>query len=179
MKPEPATDRLVVPVSERDHARGPADAPITLVEYGDYECPWCAKAHPLLAQLRERAGDHLRLVFRHFPQSTIHAHASVAAQAAEAAGAQRKFWEMHDLLFENQDAVAEGNFSRLAIRLELEIYRFESDLSSSRFAARVEQDYQGGQRGGVKKTPTLFINEVRYTGPMELEVLADALNALR
>ncbi len=171
MKLEESNIKLAVPVSERDHIRGPIDAPVTLVEYGDYECPWCAKAHPVLAELRERAGNLVRIVFRHFPLNTIHAHASVAAQAAEAAGAQGKFWEMHDELYAHQDELSEGDFSRYARRIGLEPYRFESDLSSARFAYRVKEDYESGVRSGVTGTPTIYINDDRYHGPIEVDAM--------
>lgn len=168
---------LAEPITEKDHAQGPADAPVTLVEYGDYECPYCLYAFPLVKELRQSMGPRLRLVFRHFPQNTIHTHAGVAAQVAEAAGAQGRFWEMHDLLYEHQKELGEIDFSRFAIRLGLELYKFQSDLSSERFARRVESDFQGGLRSGVKGTPTFFINEVLYEGAVELEPLRAALEA--
>jgi protein-disulfide isomerase len=172
-------DRLRVPITERDHIRGPASAPVTVVEYGDYECPWCVKVFPMLNAMRHQSGDRLRFVFRHFPQSTIHRHAGVASEAAEAAGAQGKFWEMHDLLFERQDDLADGDFSRFAVRVGLELYRFESDLSSARFAERVQQDYDGGQLSGVNKTPTLFINGTKYSGKLELQALLEGVSVSR
>jgi protein-disulfide isomerase len=177
-KLEQAQRRLLVPVTESDHIRGPKDALVTLVEYGDYECPWCAKAHPLLAELRERIGEKFRLVFRHFPQSTIHAHASVAAQAAEAAAAQTKFWDMHDLLYANQDRLAEVDLAQLALRAGLELYQFQSDLASGRFARRVQQDYEGGVYSGVSGTPTFFANDVRFEGPLSLQALQEQIERL-
>jgi formate-nitrite transporter family protein len=177
LKQTAAESQLAAPVSELDHIRGPADASVTMVEYGDYECPWCAKVHPILAELRREEPRLLRIVFRHFPLSTIHAHASVAAQAAEAAAAQGKFWDMHDLLYERQDELAEGNFTRFAIRLKLETYKFESDLSSHRFAGRVQRDYESGVRSGVTRTPTLFINGRRYDGELRQENLLNAVRA--
>ena len=175
MKLDQHSPRLFLPVTERDHALGPPDAPVTLVEYGDYECPYCGKAHPVVKQIREQMGDRLRLVFRNFPLNTIHEHAGVAAQAAEAAGAQGKFWEMHDELFQHQAELDPMDLRHHALRIGLEIYQFNSDLASERFAARVREDFRGGVRSGVNGTPTFFINEIRYNGPPELEPLLAAL----
>src|SRR5215213_5813051 len=118
------TPKLTLPVSsERDHAQGPDTAPVTLVEYGDYECPYCGQAYPIIKRLQETLGDKLRFVFRNFPLNTLHAHAGVAAQAAEAAGAQGKFWEMHDLLYENQEELDESDLHKYALKLGLEFYK--------------------------------------------------------
>src|SRR3954464_12879032 len=138
--------RLTVPVTQIDHAQGPAEAPVTLVEYGDYECPYCGKAYPIVKSLQERMGGKLRFVFRNFPLNTIHEHAGVAAQAAEAAAAQGKFWEMHDLLYEHQDDLGDADLTQYALKIGLEIYRFQSDLSSERFAKKVRDDFRGGIR---------------------------------
>jgi protein-disulfide isomerase len=167
---------LVIPVSELDHALGPADAPVTLVEYGDYECPDCAAAFPIVKRLQKTLGDRLRFVFRNFPQNSIHPHASVAAQAALAAGAQGKFWPMHDLLFAHQATLADHSMDEFALKLGLEIYKFDADLASERFARRVRDDYEGGVRSGVTGTPTLFINGARYRGKVEY---ADVLAAIQ
>ncbi len=175
MKLDQHAPRLSIPVQERDHAQGPPDAPVTLVEYGDYECPYCGKAYPIVKEIQKRMGERMRFVFRNFPLNTIHRQAGVAAQAAEAAGAQGKFWEMHDLLYENQDKLAEVDLSQYALKLGLEIYHFNSDLSGERFAERVRQDFRGGIRSGVNGTPTFFINELRYNGPLELEPLLAAV----
>ena len=175
MKLEQHLPRLTVPVSEIDHAQGPADAPVTLVEYGDYECPYCGRAYPLIKQVQKRMGDRLRFVFRNFPLNTIHEHAGVAAQAVEAAAAQGKFWEMHDLLYEHQDDLGDTDLRQYALKVGLEIYRFDADLSSERFAKRVRDDFRGGLRSGVNGTPTFFINGVRYDGENALEPLLSAL----
>ena len=169
--------RLLEPVGPRDHAQGPADASVTLVEYGDYECPYCGRAFPSIKKLQQEFGDQLRVVFRHFPQNSVHPHASVAAQAAEAAAAQGKFWQMHDLLLEHQDELADADLAQYALRAGLEVYRFEADMSSERFAARVGHDHEAGVKNGVKKTPTLFLNSIRYDGPLEYEPLAAAVRA--
>lgn len=173
----PTVTALAVPVSEADHAAGIVDAPLTLLEYGDYECPYCAAAHPLVKRLRETLGGRLRFVFRHFPLNNVHAHAAVAAQAAEAAAAQDKFWPMHDLLYAHQATLADYSMDAFAIKLGLEIYKFNADLSSQRYAKRVANDVEGGRRSGVTGTPTFFINGVRYTGSPEYDAMLAALEA--
>ena len=170
-------ESLAVPVSEVDHARGEPNAPLTLVQYGDYECPDCAAAFPVVVRLREALGPRLRFVFRNFPQNSIHPHASVAAQAAEAAGAQGKFWPMHDLLYAHQATLADHSMDEFALKLGLEIYKFNADLSSERFARRVREEFEGGQRSGVKGTPTFFINGQRYRGEVAYEPMLAAIEA--
>lgn len=167
------------PVTDKDHASGPADAPITIVEYGDYECPDCLNAVPIIERVRRELGDRLRFVFRHFPQSGIHPHASAAAEAAESAGEQGKFWEMHAALFAHQKELGELDLSHLALTLGLEIYKFESGRTSERHRRRIEGDYQSGIRSGVKGTPTLFINGVQYTGRVEAEAILKQVEAGR
>lgn len=160
---------------QRDHLLGSADARVTLLEYGDYECPDCGRAYPLLRQLIALFGDRLAFGFRHFPQYTTHRHASSAAQAAEAAGAQGKFWPMHDLLYLNQNRLETPDLTHYALRLGLEIYKFESALSAESYLPRVEADYKSGQQSGVKGTPTLFINNSRYRGAIELQAIRAAI----
>ena len=169
--------RLAPEVTELDHALGAADAPITVVEYGDYECPDCGNAYPVIKRLISEMGQELRFVFRNFPLYNIHPHASVAAQAAEAAAAQGKFWEMHDLLYEHQKELADIEMSKFALRIGLEIYRFDADLASERFSKRVTADYESGVRSGVTGTPTFFVNGVRYVGEKDYETLKAALPA--
>ncbi len=169
--------KLVLPVSERDHIRGNADALITLVEYGDYECPDCEHAAPIVNKLRAQFGDRLRFVFRHFPQSTIHPHASSAALAAEAAGAQGKFWEMHDVLFKHQRDLIDHDISHFGLMIGLEFYRFEADFNSERFTLHVREDHESGVQSGVKGTPTFFINDMRYRGPVAIDSISAALEA--
>jgi protein-disulfide isomerase len=168
---------LVIPIDPRDHAQGPENAPVTLVEYGDYECPHCGKAFPIIKRLRETQKDRLRFIFRHFPQNNVHPHASVAAQAAEAAGAQKKFWVMHDMLFEHQEELAEVDMVQFALRAGLEVYQFEADLSSERFSGKVLRDYEGGVASGVKGTPTLFLNGWRYRGKLDYDEIQAAVLA--
>jgi protein-disulfide isomerase len=172
-----APPTLSLPVNEKDHALGPPDAPVTLVEYGDYECPDCLNAFPIIKRLINDFGPRLRFVFRNFPLSNVHPHASVAAQAAEAAAAQGKFWEMHDLLYENQKDLADIEMTRLALRLELEPYRFDADLAAERFTKRVAADYASGVASGVTGTPTFFINGQRHTGAKDYDSLKRAIEA--
>jgi diadenylate cyclase len=167
--------RLDSPVGEGDHTTGPATAAVTLVEYGDYECPYCGRMHPVVKELRERLGDRLRFVFRHFPLDSVHPHARRAAEAAEAAASQGRFWEMHDLLYENQDDLDDEALRRYATWLGLDPARFEEDLEERVHAPRVREDRFGGERSGVEGTPTFFVNGVRYEGPRDLEALLEAI----
>ncbi len=162
---------LKPPVGDRDHIRGPADAPVTLVEYGDYECPHCRQVAPIVEELQARFGDRLRYVFRHFPLTTAHPHAQMAAEAAEAAAAQGKFWEMHDLLFEYTDPLTRQQLVRFARELDLDVARFERELDEEVHAERVSQDFLGGVRSGANGTPAFFLNGVRYDGPWDLDSL--------
>jgi diadenylate cyclase len=163
------------PVGARDHARGPSDAPVTLVKYGDYECPYCGEAHPVLKELQQRVGEQVRFVFRHFPLDSVHPRARLAAQAAEAAASQGRFWEMHDLLYENQNKLSEEDLNRYAAKLGLDLRRFEEDLASDHHAWRIEEDRLGGTRAGVEGTPGFFVNGVRYTGPVDVGGLLAAI----
>ena len=166
---------LSLPVSDRDHAQGPADAPVTLVEYGDYECPHCGRAYPIVKELQRRLGAQLRFVFRNFPLREMHPHAVRAAEAAEAAAAQGQFWEMHDTLFEHQWSLTDRSLLEYAAALGLDTVRFEQDLSARTHEPRVREDFRSGVRSGVNGTPTFFINGVRYDGSWDLETLTTAL----
>ena len=168
---------LKPPVSPDDHRAGPDDAPVTLTEYGDYECPHCGAAYPVVHEVRRALGSQLRFVFRHFPLSQAHPHAQRAAEAAEAAGAQGKFWEMHDLLFENQDALEDADLRRYAATLELDAERFEKELGAGLYADRVRRDFRSGVRSGVNGTPTFFINGVRHDASWDLPTLSAAVEA--
>ncbi len=165
---------LAVPVTDVDHALGPPAAAVTLVEYGDYECPGCLNAQPIVAALRDRLGDRLRVVFRHFPQSGVHPRASAAAEAAEASAAQGRFWDMHDELFRHSQTLAEVDLTHLALRLGLDVYKFQQDTSTGLFARRVRADHDGGTRSGVDGTPTFFANGRRYRGRIDLPSLLEA-----
>jgi protein-disulfide isomerase len=172
-----ARARLAVPVSEdRDHIRGPRTAPVTLVEYGDYECPFCGQAYYVVKDLQRRAGNLVRFVFRYFPLTTIHPHAERAAEAAEAAGAQGRFWEMHDCLFENQQALEDEDLLEYAALVGLDIPRFVRDMREGRHLARIREDFLSGVRSGVNGTPTFFINGVRHDGPWDLASLMTAID---
>ncbi len=171
---------LTPPVGERDHARGPAEAPLTLVEYGDFECPYTRRARPVVERLGRDFGDRLRFVYRHFPLTQIHPHAQHAAEAAEAAALQGRFWEMHDKLFENQRALEDEDLSRYATQMSLDTARFERELSEHAHALRVNDDVGSGLKSGVKGTPTFFVNGLRHNGPSDLATLRAALEeALR
>lgn len=171
--------QLTLPVSERDHIQGLATAPITLVEYGDYECPFCGEAYPIVKQLQEQLGERLRFVFRNFPLTTAHPHAQNAAEAAETAAGQDRFWEMHDLLFENQEELGDSNLIHYASKLGLDATRFESELSAHTYATRVREDFMSGVRSGVNGTPAFFINGVRYHGSFDFDVFLRALQNQR
>ena len=159
----------------RDHVLGPADAPVTLVEYGDYQCPYCAEARPILEELVERSDGKVRLVFRHYPLDSVHPLARRMAEAAEAAGAQGGFWPMHGLLYENQDRLDEDDLHSYAVRLDLDLARFDEDLAENRHAGRVQENRLAGERDGVRGTPGLFLNGDAYGGPLEIEALLRAV----
>jgi protein-disulfide isomerase len=165
------------PVTDKDHSIGPSTAPITIVEYGDYECPDCLNFVPIIQEVRKILGERLRFVFRHFPRSSMHPHASIAAEAAEAAGEQGKFWEMHEALFKHQKDLADIDLSHLALTLGLEIYRFETGRTRENHHQRVQGDYASGVRNHVTKTPTLFINGHHYNGPINASAIVAAATA--
>jgi protein-disulfide isomerase len=169
------TTALAVPVSQRDHIRGPAAAPVTLLEYGDYECPHCGQASIVLEELRRLAGNLFRFAFRNFPLMQIHPHAEHAAEAAEAAGAQGKFWEMHDTLFEHQDALDDPHLLLYAAAIGLDAERFARELAGHAYADRVREDMVSGIWSGVQGTPTFFINDVRYEGPRDVQSMLVAI----
>jgi protein-disulfide isomerase len=169
--------RLATPVGERDHVIGPATAPVTLVEYGDYECPYCGAAHVSVKQILGVLGDDVRFVFRNFPLSQIHPHAFQAANAAEAAGGQGEFWGMHDLLFENQRHLDPPSLLAYARALGLDLQRFGADLTQQTYAPRIREDFLSGVRSGVNGTPTFFVNEVRHNGGYDPESLLAAIRA--
>jgi len=169
------TPRLTVPVGKRDHVEGLATAPVTLVEYGDFECPHCGAAHFVVKELQQRLGTNLRFVFRHFPLAMIHPHAQHAAEAAEAAAAQGNFWPMHDLLFENQEALDDFDLVQRAAALNLDADQFASELASHVHAPRVREDFMSGARSGVNGTPSFFINGVRYDESYDFVSLLTAI----
>jgi protein-disulfide isomerase len=169
---------LTMPVSEdRDHVQGSGDAPLTLVEYGDFECPYCGAAYPIAKEIQRTMGERLRFVFRYFPITTSHPHAEVAAEAAEAAAQQGAFWEMHDHLFENQKRLRDEDLRSYAAELGLDAERFGKELAEHVHADRVHEDFMSGVRSGVNGTPTFFINGSRHDDSFDLDTLVDALEA--
>ena len=171
--------RLRVPVTDRDHVRGLASGPVTLVEYGDFQCPACGAAYWVLRDLEGRFRSDLRFVFRHFPLAEIHPYATIAAESAEAAGAQGKFWDMHEVLFQNQPYFELENLIRYANAIGLDIEAFTSDLETHRHFPKVREDFMGGARSGVNGTPTLFINDERFDSPVDEALLIRAIDAAR
>ncbi len=170
------TTALSDPVDERDHMRGRSDAPVTLLEYADFECPYSGQAYFVARQLQEDLGDKLNFVFRSFPLTQIRPHALPAALAAEAADKQGAFWDMHDMLFEQQHRLEPEYLIAFAQVLGLDIERFIMDMTSEETAARVRQDFVGGIRSGVDGTPTFFINGRRHNGPYDYETLKKAID---
>jgi protein-disulfide isomerase len=170
---------LTVPDPKRDHVRGSIDAPITLLEYGDYECPFCGQAQPLVHEILKRLGEDLCFAFRHFPLATMHPHAEHAAEAAESAAAQDNFWGMHETLFANQDALDDESLALYADELGLDPERLLRDILAGAYASRIREDFKSGVRGGVNGTPSFFINGERYDGVRALEPLLLAMTERR
>lgn len=169
---------LTMPVTEdRDHIQGPADAPVTLLEYGDYECPYCGAAYPIVKEVQARIGERLRFVFRNFPITTSHPHAERAAEAAEAAAAQGSFWRMHDVLYENQKLLSDEDLRTYAQQVGLDLDVFDRELAEHVHAARVQEDFMSGVRSGVNGTPTFYVNGARYDDSYDLDTLLGALEA--
>lgn len=162
-------------VGPRDHVLGMVDAPVTLVEYGDFECPFCGSAYPELKRVLAALGPKVRFVFRHFPLSDEHPHAQHAAEVAEAAGVQGKFWEMHDLLYRRQEALADEHLAAYADQLGLDAHRVKRELEAHVHAARVREDFLSGVRSGVSGTPRFFINGRPHDEPGDAKTLAAAL----
>jgi protein-disulfide isomerase len=168
--------KLSVPVNiGTDHIRGSVNAPITMVEYGDYECPYTAMAYPIVKEIIRQFGDKIYFVFRNFPLNNIHPHAQTAAEAAEAAAAQDKFWDMHDYLFEHQRALDDSHLLQYAEKVGLDIERFKKDMTGHAYASLIEQSLKGGINSGVEGTPTFFVNGVRYEDSWDLETLSETL----
>jgi protein-disulfide isomerase len=166
---------LTIPVNEHDHTQGPPDAQVTLVEYADYQCPYCSKAYVIVEQLEDQFGSLLRFVFRNFPLTQIHDQAELAAEAAEAAGAQGKFWQMHNALYENQPLLGPDLIRTVAQELGLDMETFENDVESGKFRERIKHDFMGGVRSGVSGTPTFFINGELHQGKWDQAALSAAM----
>ncbi len=173
----PASPTLAAPVDADDHVVGPPDAPVTLVVYGDYECPYTLLLMPVVTGLLSHFGDRMRFVFRHFPLDK-HPHAALAAEAAESAAAQGRFWDMHDALFAAQDALEPDDLVRYAADLGLDVARFRADLEAHSHRPRVERDLESGRRSGVGGTPTEFLNGALYAGEDRRTDLTRAIDAL-
>ena len=168
---------LKVPVGASDHVEGNANAACTLVEYGDYQCPHCGRAYPIVKRIQEQFGQRLRFVFRNFPLTEIHPEAEGAAESAEFAGAHGKFWQMHDGLFENQASLGIGLYQEIAEEIGLTPEDLRQSLKLGKFREKVRADFTGGVRSGVNGTPTFFINGQRHDAPFDFETLKAAIEA--
>ena len=168
---------LAVPVNHTDHVLGPASAKVTVVEYGDFECPSCGQAYPAVKMLLKRFGERVRFVYRHFPLVEVHPHAELAAEAAEAAGAQHKFWPMHDLLFEHQQHLKANNLRQYALQAELDLDRYDYEMKEHLYLQRVHEHIDGGANSGVRSTPGFFVNGAVEDVSFGLERLDKAVEA--
>ncbi len=169
--------RITVPVGERDHIQGPATAAVTLVQYGDFECPYCRAAVPVVEELQQALGDQLRFVFRHFPLTAVHPHAQHAAEAAEAAAVEGKFFEMHAALFAHQDALDDQDLVQYAVELGIEPARIRDALGRNTYASRVLEDVESGIASGVRGTPTFYLDDIRYDGNVGVRQFLAAIQA--
>jgi len=170
--------RLTLPVGERDHSEGTPNAVLVLVEYGDYQCPYCGAAYPIVKRVQKELGSRLRFVFRNFPITNSHPQAEWAAEVAESSADQGKFWEMHDALYENQRSFGDETFfANLETKLGLNASKIANEVSHHAHLARIQEDFNSGVRSGVNGTPTFFINGTRYDGYAELKPMVEALNA--
>lgn len=170
--------KLSIPTAKRDHISGALSAPLEIVEYGDYQCPYCGMAYPIIKQIQKALGEKLRLVFRNFPLSDMHENALNAARAAEAAAKQGKFWEMHDMLYENQQQLYPASLDRYAAKLGLDMLQFKKDMIDLDIENRISSDFESGIRSGVNGTPTFFINGQRYDGNWEFEPFLSYLKSI-
>jgi protein-disulfide isomerase len=168
---------LAVPVNHSDHFLGPASAKVTVVEYGDFECPVCAQAYPAVNMLLKHFGDRMRFVFRHFPLREVHPHAELAAEAAEAAGAQHKFWHMHKLLFEHQSHLKASSLRQYAGEAELDLQRYDFEMQDHAYLQRIQEHIDGGTRSGVRATPAFFVNGVVQDVSFGFQHLQTAIDA--
>jgi protein-disulfide isomerase len=175
------TPRLKLPVGKKDHVQGSPDAKVTLIEYGDYQCPYCGEAHGIVKRVQEKFGSDLRFVFRNFPLTEVHPRAEFGAEMAESAADQGKFWEMHDFLYEHQSYLSnEEFFLKYAEKLGLDAQRIRKEIATHVHAPRIHEDFIGGVRSGVNGTPTFFINDLRHNGDYQFETLVSAIeNVLR
>jgi protein-disulfide isomerase len=165
-------------VSSLDHFQGNENATLTMVEYGDYQCPHCGHAYPIIKKVQEYFGDNLKFIFRNFPLENIHPFAVPAAIATEAAAKQHKFWEMHDIIFENQATLHGHSFLQFAEALKLNIEQFKLDTENELVFSKVETDFESGIKSGVNGTPSIFINDIKYNGLVETQDLINALKSI-
>jgi len=161
--------RLSIPVGPDDHSRGPLDAKLTVIEYGDYQCPYCGQAYSIVEQLRSEFSDSMRLIFRNLPLVDVHPHAEAAAEMAEAIGLQGKFWEIHDALYENQTDLSDAALSRYAEQVGADVTTAMNAIADGGPRQRVEADFEGAIRSGANGTPTFFVNGERYDGSWQFE----------
>ena len=166
---------LSVPVGPEDHSRGPLDAKLTVVEYGDYQCPYCGQAYPIVEKLMTTFADSMRLVFRNLPLAEVHPHAEAAAEVAEAVGLQGKFWEIHDTLFENQRELSAAALLRYVADVGADVQEATKEIADEGPRQRVEADFESAIRSGANGTPTFFVNGVRYDGSWQYEPFAEYL----
>lgn len=170
--------QLTPAINSIDHLYGNSNAILELVEYGDYECPYCGRAYPFVKEIKNKLGSDIKFVFRNFPLTKVHPHAFAAALATEAAAIQGKFWEMHDLVFENQQTLNDENILLLAVKLELDTEQFKNDIQRKDLADKVENDFYSGMRSGVNRTPTFFINGIKYDGHLSDNQLLTYLESI-
>ncbi len=168
--------KLIIPQNNKDHITGNTKGTVTLVEYGDFQCPSCGEAYPIVKEILKRKGDILKFIFRNFPLYQIHTHALHAAYAAESAGKQNKFWEMHDKLLENQEYLEDKDLQQYAKDLSLDINQFTKDMKSDEIAKKVEEDINGAIESGVNATPTFFVNGISFDKSTELDLLLEAID---
>lgn len=172
------TKKLTVPIKmDYDHIQGPVTAPISLVEYGDFECPYTGHAYPIVKEIKRKLGEALCFVYRNFPLNEIHPHAQHAAEAAEAAASQDKFWGMHDCLFEHQDALDDTHLLEYARTIGLDIKKFEIEISKHVYESTINDSLTNGIKSGVEGTPTFFLNGIRYEGSWDFETLLKRLKS--
>jgi protein-disulfide isomerase len=169
-------EKLTLPDVRRDHIQGSPNAVIMLLEYGDYECPFCGQAYVLIKKIQESLGDDLCFAFRNFPLANMHPHAEHAAEAAEAAALKGKFWEMHDLLYENQDALDDESLAEYIAELNFDAPRLIEEVVAGAHAERIREDFKSGVRAGVNGTPSFFINGLRYDGALDFDTLLAILS---
>lgn len=168
---------LTPPIDANDHSTGPESAPVTLLEFGDFECPHCGRAYPVVKDVKAALGERLRVVYRHFPLTNMHEHAQMAAEAAEAAAKQGAFWEMHNHLFEHQDRLSDDDFVSYAADLDLDIDRYQRELGDRTYRDTVRKDFLSGVKSGVNGTPTFYINGTRHDSEWDHDTLLATLQA--